>query len=712
MTNRNTGQHDSGWLQAAAYLEDAWQWLCERREHAPAQACVWHLRHHWQREQPVLLRQLLAGEYRLSPLQVVGRGSDRKAMWSARDALVLKWVALQVAPLLPLHARCEHVRGHGGGPASVARLSAALTGQGYTRVLRTDVKGYYANMDKAILLSQVRKSVTQPGLLALITQYVHYTVEDGGTFHTPEKGISRSCPLSPLMGALYLQEMDVHFAGEMARGRMYYARYMDDIVILAHTRWQLRKHVRRLNQFLAEKHVRQHPDKTFIGKTARGFDWMGAWLEPEGVTDIAPRAKAGHRERVRRLYERAWRRREPEAVTRRRVSAYRWRWTIWACALLGAQATAHAATLRVVVPAGASGIVGVTPVVAGTVAGSVIDNGFIGMSGIACLTPMEDSLCPMTWMDTFQLGSTGVWGVKMDGPTPGGVALADGVVNWNGVVRNDPTSEIDTSVYAVQGQTVLSNGRTMTSWSPPRAMPGGTPPPIASDPDGTVDVGSPSGGRAIWSGYMGVKWSTSPVVASPTGSARGASVRVRFFIDAPPGGLAPGAYSIVPIYLQVSQGGDLQKRTLLVDGFDVEVADYSCTLGSSVNNVTLAPGTNETAGLQLTARCSDGTPASTVGATYKLTAEHTGVSQTGADPRDLTVSPEAAGLTVRGAWSATPPACSGGDVYFDGSEGPTVMTLSPGQTNQVQTRDMAFRLCGTAPPGAYTAQMTVRLVGR
>ncbi len=328
--------------RASEHLETAWHWLCERRQHAPAQADVWHLRHHWAVQQQRLLATLLAGEYRLSPMLIVGQKGEQKALWSAQDALVLKWVALQIAPQLPLHARCEHIKGHEGGPASVRKMSAALKQAGYRWVLRTDVKGYYASIDKAQLLGQVRRHITHPVLLGLITQYVHYTVEDGGTFHTPEKGISRSCPLSPLMGALYLQEMDTHFGQEAEKGTMYYARYMDDIVVLTHSRWQLRKHVRILNRFLSEKTLCQHPDKTFIGRTVKGFDWMGAWLEPQGVTDIAPRAKANHCEKVRRLYERAWRWREPKAVTQRKVSNYRWRWTIWVGAILAATPSASA----------------------------------------------------------------------------------------------------------------------------------------------------------------------------------------------------------------------------------------------------------------------------------------------------------------------------------------------------------------------------------
>lgn len=114
-------------------------------------------------------------------------------------------------------------------------------------VCRTDIQGYYANIDKSRLLSQLQRHITDPALMALLTQYVHYTVDLGGVFHTSKKGIPRGCALSPLMGAFHLTEMDAYFAQK----RVHYVRYMDDVVLLTPTRGQLRKAIRQLNQWFA-----------------------------------------------------------------------------------------------------------------------------------------------------------------------------------------------------------------------------------------------------------------------------------------------------------------------------------------------------------------------------------------------------------------------------------------------------------------------------
>ncbi len=45
------------------------------------------------------------------------------------------------------------------------------------------------------------------------------------------------CSLSPLIGAFFLKQLDER----MERSGLFYVRFMDDILVLAPTRWRLRK---------------------------------------------------------------------------------------------------------------------------------------------------------------------------------------------------------------------------------------------------------------------------------------------------------------------------------------------------------------------------------------------------------------------------------------------------------------------------------------
>lgn len=317
-----------------AHLDTAWHWLCDARRYFPPNADIWDLRYHWHAERATFLQQLQTGMYRLSPMQRVGKRTPR-VIWSSADALALKWLELNIAPLLPVHRTCEHFKGHGGGPQSVQRLRALTAGPQapYHWVCRTDIKGYYANIDKHHLLQQCREYITDPALWSLLEQYVHYSVDVGGDLHTPKKGIPRGCALSPLMAAFHLTAMDAYFAQK----RVHYVRYMDDFVLLTQTRGQLRKAIRQLNQWFAAFGFRRHPDKTFIGRVAKGFDWMGAWLTDQGITGVAPRALDNHRARCRQLYEQTFRLSVKQQADR--VSQYRTRWSQWVqCVLNGPKA--------------------------------------------------------------------------------------------------------------------------------------------------------------------------------------------------------------------------------------------------------------------------------------------------------------------------------------------------------------------------------------
>nr|WP_272662723.1 reverse transcriptase domain-containing protein [Providencia sp. PROV111] len=239
-------------------------------------------------------------------------------------------VTLVLETRLPVHPACEHIKGHGGGQQSVHRLDRMLQNGGTPFVCRTDIQGYYQHINKSRLLRQLEPYLNQAGLFNVVTQFVHYSVEDGGVFHTPTSGISRGSALSPLLAAFHLYALDLACSTIPS---VKYVRYMDDFLFFTQTRWQLRRIVRRLQQFMTAWGFRLHPDKTFIGRVAKGFDWMGAWLTHQGITGVAPRALINHETRCQRLYERTWH--WPKDRQARRVLNYQSLWKRWWVTLSG-----------------------------------------------------------------------------------------------------------------------------------------------------------------------------------------------------------------------------------------------------------------------------------------------------------------------------------------------------------------------------------------
>ncbi len=128
------------------------------------------------------------------------------------------------------------------------------------------------------------------------------------------------------MGAFFLKRLDER----MDKSGLFYVRFMDDILLLAPTRWRLLKAVKAANEVLAALGMEKHPDKTFIGRIERGFDFLGYYFRPEGLS-VAKKTIERFVARCIRLYEQ-----EPEeALASARLGRYVRRWIRWAGAGLG-----------------------------------------------------------------------------------------------------------------------------------------------------------------------------------------------------------------------------------------------------------------------------------------------------------------------------------------------------------------------------------------
>ena len=69
------------------------------------------------------------------------------------------------------------------------------------------------------------------------------------------------------------------------------------------SRWKLRRVIRVMNQVLASLGLEQHPDKTFIGRLERGFDFLGIQFTATGETSPSAVSLARRKEKTARLYE-------------------------------------------------------------------------------------------------------------------------------------------------------------------------------------------------------------------------------------------------------------------------------------------------------------------------------------------------------------------------------------------------------------------------
>lgn len=244
------------------------------------------------------------------------------ALWSSQDALIIKVLTGIIQERLKpfLLQTCYHLKGHGGLKGAVRDVMKQLPK--YKFFCKTDVHSYYDSIDHYTLLMKLHDYIDDRLIVSYVWQFLNRCVEWGGLYQDIRKGIPRGSSLSPLLGAFYLMELDQ----KMAKLDVKYFRYMDDVLILAPTRWRLKKSIRVLNQTFSELKLEKHPEKTLIGKTEQGFDFLGYFLKPCSLA-ISENTVDRFIERTARLYEQ-----EPPNKIEKRLGQYALRWVRWVSA--------------------------------------------------------------------------------------------------------------------------------------------------------------------------------------------------------------------------------------------------------------------------------------------------------------------------------------------------------------------------------------------
>jgi len=304
-------------------LEQAFAWLCEQEGHGD----VWDYRRAWTERKSDLRLRLLNGNYQFKTVSIVefenpqGK-TERREVRCAEDRLVIRALAQVLQPILQprLSKHCTHIKGNGGLKQAVRDTQEYLNAHPDCFVMKSDVKGYYAHIDHAIVMEQLGYCLpNEPEIQRLVWLFMRRTTEFGGNYADVQTGLPLGASLSPLLGGLYLSPMDALFA--RAKG-IFYRRYMDDWVIMQDKRHGLRSSVKMVYGVLDALGMQVHPDKTFIGNANKCFDFLGFALCTTTGVSVSAAALSRRDEKIARLYERG--------ASKRRIGLYLACWLGWA----------------------------------------------------------------------------------------------------------------------------------------------------------------------------------------------------------------------------------------------------------------------------------------------------------------------------------------------------------------------------------------------
>jgi hypothetical protein len=203
---------------------------------------------------------------------------NHQGLWHDDSHLLAKWTGeskqiisnahqrLSIALKPHLSRRCMHIKGNYGVKGAM-RLLYRVGGK-YKYVARYDVNSYYKSIDHQVMLTLLKELKIDDELIDIVAQLL--SVPDVGN---TGKGMVAGSSLSPLLGAVYLNTLDHQLDSNR---NIIYVRYMDDFVILAKTRWHLRQSINTTQRIVSKLKLRLHDkQKRFIGKLAKGFDFLG-----------------------------------------------------------------------------------------------------------------------------------------------------------------------------------------------------------------------------------------------------------------------------------------------------------------------------------------------------------------------------------------------------------------------------------------------------
>lgn len=139
-------------------------------------------------------------------------------------------------------------------------------------VLDLDIKGFFDNLDKELLVNMIEQRVADPRILRLIRKWLNAGIIEDGIWSETETGTPQGAVASPLLANIYLHYVVDQWTDQWrqdAGGDVIIVRYADDAVIGFQHQYEAEQFLKDLRERLRQYGLELNEDKTRLIRFGR-----------------------------------------------------------------------------------------------------------------------------------------------------------------------------------------------------------------------------------------------------------------------------------------------------------------------------------------------------------------------------------------------------------------------------------------------------------
>jgi len=151
-------------------------------------------------------------------------------------------------------------------------LYVALRRKKVNWVLDIDIKGFFDNLEKELLVEMIELRIADPRILRLIQKWLNAGVVEDGNWSETEAGTPQGAVVSPLLSNVYLHYVLDQWTDQWrrnVRGEVTIVRYADDAILGFQNEHEARQYLEDLRVRLSDFGLELNADKTRLIRFGR-----------------------------------------------------------------------------------------------------------------------------------------------------------------------------------------------------------------------------------------------------------------------------------------------------------------------------------------------------------------------------------------------------------------------------------------------------------